>query len=119
MTLTVEERRARGREYQRRWRAKHPEEAKQKNVEYYKLLREQAFDILERRCSRCGFDDIRALQLDHVLGGGTRERRHGMKRALLQVIKTGGEGYQVLCANCNSIKRIENGECSSVLWDVS
>lgn len=67
------------------------------------------------QCARCGFDDIRALQIDHINGGGTNRRRqlglfggsHFYK--WLQLNKY-PEGYQVLCANCNWIKRTENNE---------
>lgn len=65
-------------------------------------------------CKRCGFSDIRALSIDHINGGG---RKHFLQ------IKGGGtriyqwlrshnypEGYQVLCMNCQFIKKLENHE---------
>lgn len=74
-------------------------------------LREQVFDILGRKCVRCGFDDIRALQVDHIEGGGYKERKaKGTWTVYYNIIKTSGKGYQILCANCNVIKRIENKE---------
>lgn len=64
---------------------------------------------------RCGFADVRALQIDHVLGGGVREIRSGIgyHTYYLRVIESVAlrEGkYQLLCANCNWIKRAEQGE---------
>ena len=67
-------------------------------------------------CVKCGFNDIRALSIDHIDGGGkahTRSIHNG---------KLGGhfyhwlkcndypEGYQTLCMNCQWIKRSENNE---------
>ena len=74
--------------------------------------RQAIFDLLGRKCMRCGFDDIRALCVDHINGGGTEERTslaspHAVYK---KVLASGGEGYQILCANCNQIKRYEENE---------
>jgi len=62
------------------------------------------------KCCKCGFDDARALQIDHINGGGTREQKRIGGRAIYQRVLDGYEGYQVLCANCNWIKRTEKDE---------
>jgi len=60
---------------------------------------------------QCGFDDFRALQIDHINGGGSSERKTLKKDSLYrEVLKDNTNKYQLLCANCNSIKRIENNE---------
>ena len=67
-------------------------------------------------CVHCGFSDIRALHIDHVNGGGTKERRaFSDLRAYYDHLLTSEEvgKYQVLCANCNAIKRIKNSEHGS------
>ena len=75
-------------------------------------------DVIKKfggKCVRCGFDDPRALQLDHVNGGGNRDRRikeMGTSRRHEDAIANPTK-YQLLCANCNWIKRSENGETSS------
>ena len=65
-------------------------------------------------CVKCGFDDTRALQIDHVNGGGGQERRkvsnQKMYTLILEEVKQGSSKYQILCANCNWIKRHEKGE---------
>lgn len=65
-------------------------------------------------CARCGFKDWRALQVDHIEGGGNEARRQGNvstnPRQYLEVIKKNLEQYQVLCANCNWIKKYEKKE---------
>lgn len=80
------------------------------NTQFY---RKMLFDILGDQCARCGFEDKRALQFDHIKGKGKHDHwkygggmeRYYAKRPL-SAIKT----LQVLCANCNYIKRIENNE---------
>lgn len=67
----------------------------------------------KQECAYCGFDDIRALSIDHINGGGLAHRREigtnaGFYRWLRQ--ENYPEGYQVLCMNCQFIKRIENNE---------
>jgi hypothetical protein len=62
-------------------------------------------------CNRCGVNDSRVLQFDHLDGGGTRDRNNGISP--LGVVKAAIRTpslFQVLCANCNWIKRFENSE---------
>jgi hypothetical protein len=81
-----------------------------------KLLRIEIIRLLGGKCVRCGFDDIRALQIDHVYGGGQRAARAakrsniGMYSIMHEEIIAGSKKYQVLCANCNWIKRHEKNE---------
>jgi RNase P subunit RPR2 len=73
-------------------------------------LREAIFAALGNICCRCGFSDVRALQIDHVHGGGTQEfKKKKGTSYLYHVLKNLANGnYQLLCANCNWIKRFEN-----------
>lgn len=82
---------------------------------YQKRTRLAAVEALGSKCVRCGFTDKRALQIDHIHGGGSKERKERgfsvnfHRHVLLSFLK--GEGkYQLLCANCNWIKRFENNE---------
>lgn len=58
------------------------------------------------------YEDIRALTIDHKAGGGTRHRKIEGYTNIYRWLKMKGYplGYQVLCANCQLIKRIENHE---------
>lgn len=64
-------------------------------------------------CCRCGYDDIRALDLDHKAdNGGEHRRAIGRRGATYDIyaqLKRNGfpDGFQVLCRNCNWIKEIE------------
>ena len=64
------------------------------------------------KCAHCGFDDIRALSIDHIDGGGAPHRKK-TGNDIYGWLKRNGfpEGYQVLCMNCQLIKRQVNREC--------
>jgi hypothetical protein len=66
-------------------------------------------------CVKCGFSDWRALQIDHIGGGGRKELENNkLTRSPLtykKLILSNKNNYQVLCANCNWIKRYEKMEC--------
>lgn len=81
----------------------------------YSQKRKAAIEALGGKCVQCGFRDRRALQIDHVYGNGAEERREYGPRTLeiiYQKIVVGGDvwSYQLLCANCNWIKRAEKHE---------
>lgn len=85
---------------------RHPETQLKRN----RKIRLRAIAILGDKCVRCGFSDERALQVDHVDGGGNKERRRiGTTRVYYLVLKDSSP-YQLLCANCNWIKKVENNE---------
>jgi hypothetical protein len=71
------------------------------------LIRLEILRLLGNKCIRCGNTDFRVLQIDHINKNGTKERAI---RKILREIKEGSKAYQLLCANCNWIKRFENDE---------
>ena len=77
-------------------------------------LRERIHDKLGHACCRCGFADKRALQIDHINGGGNKEHKQikNNESFLNKVLLDNTGSYQILCANCNWIKRMENREHS-------
>ena len=81
----------------------------------YRELRKELITILGSKCIKCGFSDIRALQIDHVNSGGRKEAKNFsspwlMYTSILKKIKSGSKDYQLLCANCNWIKKCTNHE---------
>lgn len=66
------------------------------------------------KCAKCGYSkDIRAFQVDHVNSNGKMERKVlGLNTSKIyrKIVRGETEGYQLLCANCNLIKRFEKGE---------
>lgn len=101
-------------EYAKKYRLEHENKS---NAHYHKR-RDQVFNILGRKCKKCGFDDIRALQVDHIDGGGCKEIRESghvyMYNKIINSPKEAHKYYQVLCANCNSIKRVVNKERTKI-----
>ena len=64
-----------------------------------------------------GCTDIRCLQIDHINGGGIKQFKlfrgtYNMHRYYLNDLEKAKKELQVLCANCNWIKRDENNECN-------
>lgn len=96
----------------REYNAEHRDEinAKQRDSGDYRKLREQIFDLLGRQCRNCDFADVRALQFDHLNGDGAEHRKVRSGTANLKWILENLEQMQVLCCNCNWIKRVENNE---------
>lgn len=79
----------------------------------YNLHKECLFK-LGGKCNKCGINDIRVLQIDHVRGGGKREMivlfKKSWRRYYRHVLEDTKGNYQILCANCNWIKKSENKE---------
>ena len=68
-------------------------------------------------CGRCNFSDIRALSIDHIEGGGYKQRKERNSGNIYNWLKARKfpVGYQVLCMNCQFIKRIEQKETNEKL----
>jgi hypothetical protein len=122
--------------YMRDWRAAHKERAREisrvanakqrrenpkivsyYNQSYYTKIRTKVINFFGGKCQKCGISDFRVLQIDHREGDGYKDRgRMGYRkiRELISLIESNPEEvkkkYQLLCANCNWIKRWENKE---------
>jgi len=70
----------------------------------------EILEYLGGKCKSCGFTDWRALQVDHINGGGRSElSKSGYPKYLSKIINNKNK-YQLLCSNCNWIKKYENNE---------
>jgi hypothetical protein len=100
-----------------RYRDEHKEWLRDRHAKQRYETKGRIIARLGGKCARCGFSDERALQFDHIEGDGSKERgKKGfdwwswvrkldvMPDAELKVL------IQILCANCNQIKRVENNE---------
>src|SRR4030067_1903373 len=108
----------------KKYESTHKELSRIRSKGYTEKLKFQIFKLLGNKCSNSnclvpgGCEDFRCLQIDHVYGGGRKEiiekfngtNRHGYLKYVLEKIKKGSKDYQLLCANCNVIKMIENRE---------
>lgn len=81
-----------------------------RNRRKYNKLRAAVLAYLGNECKHCGFVDPRALQVDHVNGCGGKNRPCNDKTYREVLSGRFDTKYQLLCANCNWIKRAERGE---------
>lgn len=128
------EAREKQREYNRLWRERNPnyykrytdsvrnrgahrkktERNPQANIKYKQSRRLLAINMLGGCCSKCGFSDVRALQIDHIVPLGlVGEKRKDTTHEVLTAADL--TNYQLLCANCHSIKTHENKDRTSHL----
>jgi hypothetical protein len=85
-------------------------EVAKKSREYQAKIRANVIAFLGGKCIRCSFSDPRALQIDHRYGGGTAARRSESWGKFYKIVLANPHPYQLLCANCNWIKRVERRE---------
>lgn len=104
-------------EYQKKYRILNVVKKRKQMLDYSNSLKSAIFEILGKECAICGFSDNRALQIDHINGGGNLEKKSITKNyykfVLGQIVKNDRK-YQILCANCNWIKRSNNKETRKV-----
>lgn len=91
----------------RKYRAENPDKHRALGREFRQRQRAKLFEIYGSVCVLCGFADVRALTLDHVLKNGAAERaqlgeRGVYRRALLPEFRS---EYRTLCMNCQFIAR--------------
>jgi len=99
--------------YQQTYRILH----KEKLIQYRRSKRIKLIKFLGDFCHDCGFNaDVRALQIDHIFGKGTQEAERkftsnfAMYNYYLKHPQEAKHKLQILCANCNTIKRYTHGE---------
>ena len=92
---------------QGRWHRRNPG----KSNAHVRGYRAAAIVFLGSVCVQCGFGDSRALQIDHVRSNGSEERRVLTPTAIYKRVLEVPADYQLLCANCNYIKRATANEC--------
>jgi hypothetical protein len=97
---------------------------KEEGFQQYRRKREEVIQHLGGRCSApdClwingdgsrGCTDSRCLQIDHVLGDGAVRRKESSEHGTVfyrKILRSAPGQYQLLCANCNWIKRSVNQE---------
>ena len=92
------------------------EKDKYDKVRTRKYMENLRFSVLNKlfnppKCGVCGISDIRILDVDHINGGGTKERKQfssaGVWRKILKMNShEAKQKYRILCKNCNWIAHI-------------
>jgi hypothetical protein len=107
--------------YLKKVKEKERKRCREKQNNFRKQIRNEIFVLLGGKCANpfnlphpdwC--NDYRCLQIDHINGGGVKERKkYSVNKLYLHIlaeIKVGSKDYQLLCANCQWIKVHENKE---------
>jgi hypothetical protein len=91
----------------------HREDMLREKREYNRKARLAVMAALGGKCVKCGFSDARALQIDHVNNDGSSERNKANTavyyKKVIESFFKGEKKYQLMCCNCNWIKRFEPG----------
>lgn len=100
-----------------RYRAEHKEWLRDRHAKQRYETKGRVIDRLGGECTWCGFRDERALQFDHINGDGAKERSSQgfdwwtwVKKLDAMHVDELKALIQILCANCNQIKKVENSE---------
>jgi len=88
-----------------RWKRDHRASENIYTRNYKRRLRIAAVVALGGACARCGLDDERVLQLDHINNDGTAERRIASQADIYKrAASSDNADLQLLCANCHLLK---------------
>lgn len=98
-------------ENMRRYRSAKPNKYREQSRSAKRRLRQRILLHFGSKCVRCGFSDVRALTLDHKNNNGATERKQLGERGVYRraLLPEHRHEYQILCMNCQFIKRAEVG----------
>ena len=87
--------------YLKEYRTKPEVRERRKNL--HRALRKEAFKGYGGKCQCCGEDEFEFLAIDHVNGGGRKEREKLSTWQIARriITKNFPPEYRVLCHNCN------------------
>ena len=112
-----------------KWKLKHHSPNSEKNKKLYSELKQKAHQILGGNIctnSKCNFNDPRAMEIEHIDGGGKKDRgQFNRSNEFYQDIvdnpQKAREKLQMMCSNCNHIKQyiLDNGDCNCKKFHVN
>lgn len=88
------------RERKRIYREKFKEKANIASVRWINARKRKVYEMLGEKCSRCGFGDVRAMQIHHK--APKTKKRDDYLRLRFDLSKV-----ELVCANCHSIEHAE------------
>jgi len=111
----------------KKYHLEHREWKKKYHKDWYARVRKEVLVKIDpdMKCARCGCDDTRFLEVNHIKGGGRKEQsklRNDNHNMILQIYnrKRGIEDLNLLCRACNSVDHLERVYGHSglrVVWD--
>ena len=114
-----------------KYHLEHKDWRKKYYKQYYQKIRLEVLAMVDpaMKCAKCGCDDTRFLEVNHIKGGGVKERKgyekegHELSHNMILLIyygKRGLEDLNLLCRVCNSIDHLEREYGHTrlrVVWD--
>ncbi len=105
---------------QEKWNIKHHSKSAERTRKKNSTRKQEVHQVLGGDiCNECGFNDPRAMQIDHINGGGRADRAQfsSYYRWLDDIIdnpEKARKKLQILCVNCNIIKQhiSDYGHCN-------
>lgn len=97
------------------------EYGKQHESGYRNTLREKVMNAYGNKCTCCGENYPDFLTIDHVNGGGSKEREElgSARNVYIKIIKEGfPKEYRILCAGCNTAISKYNGDIEALRQSV-
>lgn len=92
-----------------------PSNTKEHRRKYFQEVRRRTVLMIASACNHCGFDDVRALHIDHITGDAVEDKKftggsyyHNIAK---RIREESPNDYQILCANCHMIKTLESQDC--------
>jgi len=95
--------------------------------DYYAKIRLEVLAKVDPalKCAMCGCDDTRFLEINHIKGGGNKDRdkARNENHNMILLIHNGKRGFEdlnLLCRACNSIDHLERVYGHTrlrVVWD--
>lgn len=82
------------------------EEFKIKRYEYRQKIKKKALEILGGKCVYCGCDIPEALEMNHINGGGRKEKRinpHYTTKIYADIIAGRRTDIELTCRVCNAL----------------
>jgi hypothetical protein len=113
----------RNRNFLREYRKRKGDKLREQQRQYHFRLKVRLMQILDQAaCVYCGSELFQCLQFDHKNGGGTKEliglfggNTLTMKRYYIQHPEEAREKLNVVCANCNILKKWRYAETSPII----
>lgn len=99
-------------EYGKKYKILNKEKVSIKNKINWNNIKINIYNLLGNKCNCCGEKEINFLQIDHINNDGFKERH--INKHIVQYfehIKNNRSNFQLLCANCNWGKKMNNGIC--------
>jgi adenine-specific DNA methylase len=106
------------RDYQKEWARKN----RVKSYDYRRELRKRAINKLGGKCVNCGCNDYKALEINHINGGGGKEHKehhNEAKQVYLDIINGKRQDLDLRCKVCNALHYLVELKGLENYWNVT